>query len=225
VEQTERNFSVSIKNQLHTFKILTMKSKIIHLCTPSDDMDHSTLAFELEADAISYCKRHDSFEQGDYGWTHIQLYPDLEKNSKVVDSLDQAHGAKINKMAWIAASNQTSGLRDLIDDLDEETWNALFPNVFKSDCFDIDDDNETKITALFDDEKYGFLAEVHHPYCTNFTFKENGDFRSCSVESWHCRISYHYGESTEELLESILKCSRQMFECFMNAAKKEREAK
>ena len=58
----ERKISVSIKIN-YTFKILTMKSKLICLCTPADDMDFSKLAFELEADAISYCKRNNDFER------------------------------------------------------------------------------------------------------------------------------------------------------------------
>jgi len=221
VEQMERKISVSIKIN-YTFKILTMKSKLICLCTPADDMDFSKLAFELEADAISYCKRNNDFEKGDYGWNHIQLYPDLEKNSKVVDKLDQAHSARIEKMVWIAAQTETSELSDMIDQLDEEDWNFYFPEIFKSEHFDIEDSVEEKKIALFDEQKFGFLAIVNYPYLSNFRFDKNGEFKSCSVNPGHCRVVCHYAESTDELIQQIEGRAELMFKEFVKDWEREK---
>ena len=53
-------------------------------------------------------------------------------NKEALERIEQAHGAKIEKMFWIAGSLDSSDLRDLIEEMDDKAFKKCFPEIFNS---------------------------------------------------------------------------------------------
>lgn len=118
----------------------------------------------------------------------------------------------INKLFWIAAQMENDDLNDLIGDLNEDQWFDLLPDLRNSKFF-LEYFNEGNMKEmLFENGKFGFIAKVNHPNCTDFKFNKNGEFSSCSIEGWRCRISYVYAETIDELTNKIKEVSEKLFQ-------------
>ena len=53
-------------------------------------------------------------------------------NKEALERIEQAHGAKIDKMFWIAGSLESRDLKDLIEEMDDKAFKKCFPTL--ADC-------------------------------------------------------------------------------------------
>lgn len=120
---------------------------------------------------------------------------------------DDTHGLRVQNLVWIAVSIESSQLKDMLLDIsDSQTdWDELFPGM---------DDEDVKNGFIQEfissADKFGFLAEVHIPRITDFTFKGKKPV-SYSVIQGICVIHYLYAENLDELLEKLVHLSETNF--------------
>lgn len=141
----------------------------------------------------------------------------------IFQRLLQAHGARIEKLIWIAASIESSELNDfLYDQVDEDTWDKLFPDVprpLEEECFDRSNYRFALVEALGCYKKLGFLAEVYHPVHTIRV--ENGAAVSSSYSTGHNYVSTVYSETLMGLIEQIEISAEEQYQYdFKRALKK-----
>lgn len=139
------------------------------------------------------------------------------KNFDAVDRFEQAHGAKIEKLFWIAGSLDNHDFKEFIEEMDEKDFKKCFPEIAKSPSYDYYRTGPL-VDAFIDKKLLGFLAEVRIPKADNFRY-DGKILRGWSVHEGICRIEYVYAESTDELLLEIEKVSKKVFAQFIKNAK------
>jgi len=132
-------------------------------------------------------------------------------NFEAVERFDQAHGAKIERLFWIAGSMDNSDFKDLIEEMEDKDWQKLFPEIHKSEYFQEYLDDDEALQALVDFRKFGLIAEIHLPECDNFRYKKDKPV-SWSVHGGICRIEYVYAETLEDLMREVEKASEKVFQ-------------
>lgn len=145
-------------------------------------------------------------------------------NKEAFERFDQTHGARIESLFWMASHEiyENSDFKELIEYISDKEWKKLFPELFEKGKISEEMEFDQIVESLFDNNKLGFIAKTLHPICDSFRF-EDGKPRSWSVKSWHCRISYVYAETTDELLAEIEKESDRIFEEFIKNDKEKHE--
>lgn len=146
-------------------------------------------------------------------------------NREAVERFDgYVHGTFINKLFWIAGSFDSSDFKDFLEEMQDNDWKDCLPEIAKSKYFkEYQKDNEMG-QALVDNNKFGFIAELHHPECKNFSYQKS-KIVSCSVSSGCCRISYVYAETIEELMSNIEKSADKIYKEYVAKDKKKVVAK
>ena len=141
------------------------------------------------------------------------------KNCKVLDRIEQTHGAKINRLVWIAAGQENRTLSDMLEDMaDSDALHKVFPEISESEVFvDYAGDH---FSMMVEYGKLGFLAEVFLPLLDSFGFDESGRPTSCSYSNGVGVLEYAYAETTDELLSKIEQLSEEHYnESVKNARK------
>ncbi len=129
------------------------------------------------------------------------------------------HGARVEKLFWIAASFETGDLKDLFNEIPSADLRRMFPALGKSQHFDQYAKDRQVLWGVMEFRNYGLIAEVHYPTCDNFSFDEKGNYTSCSVRSGVCRVGYAYGETMEDLAKDIQKVGEVLFQEFIEQDK------
>lgn len=126
-------------------------------------------------------------------------------NLEAVERFDQAHGAKIERLYWIAGSMDNSDFKDLVsDDFTDEDWKSIFPEIVKGGHLKEYRKDKEEMQAFCDYRKFGFLAEIHVPEASGFKFKNDSKKPwAWSVNGGICKIRYAYAETTDELMSKI----------------------
>lgn len=123
-------------------------------------------------------------------------------NKKNIERFEQAGSAKIAQLFWIAGSIENSDLISLLEDLEPEAWEIIFPEIFNSPYYNQLINDKEDLFGLISYEKFGFIAEVHIPECSRFSFDKKGN-----PQSWQTggisHIAYAYAETPEALLKCI----------------------
>ncbi len=121
---------------------------------------------------------------------------------KMLERFEQAGSAKIDKLFWIAGSIDNHDLISLLEDLEDEQWEILFPEIYKSESFEYYKNEKEDLFGLITFEKFGFIAEVHIPECSRFSFDKKGN-----PQSWETggisHLAYAYAETPEALIKCI----------------------
>jgi|SRR5665647_1701207 len=147
------------------------------------------------------------------------------ENIEALERIEQANGAKIEKLIWIAGSFESSELTDLLSELDDDQWKKLFPEIFQNKYFEeTRDDIEWVKGLLVDFKKLGLIAEVNIPTCDCFSYT-NGKPTSWSSHPGICRIEYIYVETLEDLMSEIEKVAEKLFKEYVRADKKKLKKK
>ena len=129
-----------------------------------------------------------------------------------VEAIDKLGSVRIDKLFWIAAQMDNDELKETIDQLFEEDWEKLFPEIYNSDSFEEYVDDEELMQALVNYEKFGFFAVLHIPKRENFSYSKDGEPQSWRSLSGFCRVVNVYAETIELLLEQIEKEDKIMFD-------------
>lgn len=131
----------------------------------------------------------------------------------VVDRFEQT-GAMMIALYWIplVCIERHTDFQAFIDDMPQEQFEKLFPDIASSEYYNEWLESQELVQALFDYRKLGYIAEIHIPKHTNFTFKLDGSPSSWSSNSGYCEIHYVYGNTPEELLQQIEKTSEECFQ-------------
>lgn len=145
-------------------------------------------------------------------------------NFQAVERFDQAGGARIEKLFWIAASMEVSDLKDMLHEMDERDFKMNFPQLVKLNHYKECREDEELMQLLVDARLFGFLAEVLVPACDNFGYK-NGKPVRWQVHSGVCRLIHIYAETQEELLSKIEKEQNKLFAQWVAKDKKKIKAK
>lgn len=123
-------------------------------------------------------------------------------NKKNLERFEQAGSAKIAQLFWIAGSIENTDLISLLEYLEPEAWELLFPEIFNSPYYDHLINDKEDLFGLISYEKFGFIAEVHIPECSRFSFDKKGNPQSWQTGSIS-HIAYAYAETPEALLKCI----------------------
>jgi hypothetical protein len=144
----------------------------------------------------------------------------MKNNQEAFDRFEQAYGAKINKLYWIAGSLENSDLKDLLhDDMDDSDFEKCFPAIYHSAHFNDYKDKHELLDALVDFRKFGLLAEVFIPEAECFIYENNKPVSwSIHEETW--RIEYVYAETLSKLLLEIEKSAEKIFKEYIKADRK-----
>ncbi|OFX56311.1 MAG: hypothetical protein A2066_12990 [Bacteroidetes bacterium GWB2_41_8] len=133
-------------------------------------------------------------------------------NNSVNERIEQAHDARIDKLFWIAASTGSDELAEFLnEDLDDENWEELFPELVENENYEEYKEDGELITMLIDNDKLGFLARVSIPRCYNFRY-DGENISNYSSNQGHRRLRYIYAESPEELITAIEIVADEVFE-------------
>ncbi len=129
------------------------------------------------------------------------------------------HGTFINKLFWIAGSFDNSDFKELLDEMQDKDWKDCFPEIKKSKHYkEYQKDNEMG-QALVDHNKFGLIAELHHPRCYDFKYDDKGKMFGCSVSMGSCRISYVYAEDLKDLMSTIEKSADKIYKEYVKKDK------
>lgn len=133
-------------------------------------------------------------------------------NNSVAERLEQAHGAQIDILFWIAASIESQELESFLEEeLDDNNWKELFPELYENESFEEYREDRELLTMLTENEKLGFIAKVTIPRCYNFRYKGK-ELLGYSTNPGHRRIRYVYADSQEELITVIEIIADEVFE-------------
>ncbi len=148
-------------------------------------------------------------------------------NREYVDRFDQLNGTQIGKLFWIAASLENfSDLEEFLQEMEDGVWNEILPECGPSENEHFEeyrDDNQL-IQLLIDHDKYGFIAEILTPECSNFRYDEDGKLTGWSTHHGSRTINYVYAETIEGLYAAIEKVSEVEFEYFKNLDSRKKQA-
>lgn len=122
-------------------------------------------------------------------------------HKKNLERFEQAGSAKIAQLFWIAGSIENSDLISLLEDFEDENWEILFPEIYKSEYFEFYKNDRDDLFGLITFEKFGFIAEVHIPECSRFSFDKKGN-----PQSWQTGCSSHLAYAYAETPEALIKC-------------------
>jgi len=126
----------------------------------------------------------------------------MSNNKESVERFEQAHAAKIVSLFWIAGSLEESGLKEMLDEVSNDDFERMFPDVYNGGISAEYHAGEELLQGLIDYNKFGFIAEVNFPKCDEFRFENNRPV-SWSVHDGVCSVKHVYAETTEELLQEI----------------------
>lgn len=141
-------------------------------------------------------------------------------NIKFAERFEQAGGARINEMFWIASSYEVSDLGELLSNIEPEDFMKMFPKVGSLSMYERWREDEGLAQALTEYGYWGLVAEVHVPQCDNFRFDDEGEPRSWSVHPGISTIVHAYGETLNQLMVSIEKQYKQLFKEWVAKEKK-----
>lgn len=143
----------------------------------------------------------------------LKNHKDTMDHSRVLERLLQAHGAQIENLIWIAASDQSTVLPDfLYNEVDDDTWSQLFPDVqmpLDKDSSDYRNYSLALTQELTCNGKLGFLASVKHPVHTIRVV--DGRPVSSSYSLGHCYVSVLYSDTLLGLIEQIEASAKEFF--------------
>lgn len=132
-------------------------------------------------------------------------------HKEMLERFEQAGSAKIDKLFWIAGSIESNDLISLIEDFEDENWERVFPEIYKSEHFEYYKSDKDSLFGLYDFNKLGFLAEVHIPQCSNFSFMKNK-----KPYAWQTgaisHLEYVYAETPEELINQVEERAKYWFQ-------------
>ncbi len=138
-------------------------------------------------------------------------------NIEAVERFDQAHGAKIEKLFWIAGSLENSSLKEKLEEMEEKDFKKCFSEIFNSKHYEYYRTDDEIMQAIVDFRKFGLFAEIHLPKCYNFKYEKGKKHPvSWSISYGICRIEYCYGETLEELMNEIEKSSEKVFKEYIS---------
>lgn len=131
-------------------------------------------------------------------------------NLEALERFEQAHGAKIERLYWIAGSFENSDFKDLMQELEDKELKRLFPEFAKDKYFKEYRKDKEEMQMLVDYRKFGFLAEIHVPEAYDFKFKEGTKKPwAWGVHGGCCKIKYVYSETIEGMMTEIEKASTE----------------
>lgn len=141
------------------------------------------------------------------------------KNSEIADIFEEAGEVKISKLYWLAATDMDSDVEDLLQEMHEDDFKKCFPDIAADEELKDYIDEERLCDALRDYKKYGFLAEVKYPECSDFKFKK-GEITNYRVSGGISRRGHVYAETTEDLRAAIVSEQKLIFNEWVEKAKK-----
>lgn len=130
------------------------------------------------------------------------------------------HGTFINKLFWIAGSFDNSDFKDFLEEMQDNDWKDCLPEIAKSEYYKEYQKDREMGQALIDFNKFGLIAELHHPKCHNFRYDEKGKITGCQISMGNCRISYVYAENLEDLMSAIEKSADKIYKEYVSSEKK-----
>ena len=123
----------------------------------------------------------------------------------------------INSLFHIASMGGNSEMDSFLENMDFGDFHSFMPSLTKREY---DSYGDSLSELLFDYDKFGFLAECSFNIPQEFSFREDGTFKSCS-NSCSFYPFYIYAESMGELLDRVIEEDERMFEKEVNKARKE----
>lgn len=130
----------------------------------------------------------------------------LEYNQRFQD----AYGANIDKLFWIAGSAENTRLENFLLEIPDDELVELFPKL-KGIKFG-SRGNENLVDMLLNMDASGLIAEILIPEASNFSYNTDGEPKSWSIQRNISRIGYVYAESLEELMTKIEGLAEKVFD-------------
>lgn len=140
-------------------------------------------------------------------------------NKKQVEDLEQC-GVFMEQMFHTLACYDSSTYKEFLSDMsyDERNFKLISGNLTD----DVLVDNEDNLSSLLlDYDLYGFIAEFRIPNRTNFKFKSNGEFQSCSVNYGTQTMFYVFGQTIDILIDKAVEFAKKYRKREENKAKQQ----
>ena len=128
-------------------------------------------------------------------------------------------GININKLFWIAASDNKGDVEDMIQEMDDAQFESVFPDCFRDPQYATAKDDGYIMSLLKKHYKYGFVAEVIMPIPYDFKCNAFGTVVSWSTSPYKGRITYAYAETTDLLFVEVGGIRDRLFEYFVELEK------
>lgn len=140
-------------------------------------------------------------------------------NFEFIDRFQDAHGVIIDELHWIAASPESSDLKSLIEEIDEDDLLKLFPRIASCSSYD---DYSTTVDFLIEENYTGLVARVYVPEIRNIDYGKDGQPKAWGVFRGISRIAYAYGETLEELMQQVEARADEIFAEYIAEDKKKK---
>ena len=141
----------------------------------------------------------------------------MNELTKKGHTLQNESMTSIDKLFHVASMPEHGGFEDMLDEMEFWDFHEFIPSLTYNQYKEY---GSEKVELLHDYEKVGFFAKCDFNVPQNFSFGEDGRFRSCS-NSCYFYPFYIYAESMEELLNKIMLRVMEMFENEANKARKD----
>lgn len=145
------------------------------------------------------------------------------------DKVEQAGSFHISNLALILLDLEvrSDALEEILTEIPQDEFDRLFPVVKSLKWYNgIEDMEKHEIIELLTDiDKLGFISEIGVHQKSGFRFNEDGSFRSCSVHQGTSYVTYAYGDTIEELIESIQESCEKFEKIDIEKHKKEEASK
>lgn len=145
-------------------------------------------------------------------------------NSELIERFDKLNAARVDKLFFIAMMIDNRDLEGLLQDIEDESWKEIFPEIFENPHFEEYKQDNELIQLLMEYSKYGFIAEVHHPKCYNFVYDIDDKVIGFSIQPGISMSGYVYAETREELLAAIEAQSEKFHEYYIAQENKQLKA-
>lgn len=139
-------------------------------------------------------------------------------NSEILEKVVQS-GAYIQKMFFIPMCADSGELREFLEDMDCNE--SLFPKISEKEWEEHHKTNELPLLLI----NYGFMGwilEIAVPHRSNFRFRDDGVYTSCSVHPGYRRHEYVYCETFEEIVTKIEEVGEKVLQDDIKEYKKEK---
>lgn len=121
-----------------------------------------------------------------------------------IENLEQS-GAYIEQMFHTLSSIESSTYKDFLENLSSAKDINNISDRITDEVLDEYYEEDGLQQMLIDYSLFGFIAEIRMPKRSNFKFKEDGSFQSCSIHHGIMRSEYVFGFTIDELFEKATK--------------------
>lgn len=119
-----------------------------------------------------------------------------------IEEMEQS-GAYIENMFHTLAQAESSDYANFLSELDEDVFKKMKCGITNDELEEYEENRELP-SLLIAYSMYGWIAEVRIPEQSNFRFRDDGSFASCSVHPGIMRMEYIFSKTIDGIIEQTI---------------------